>query len=558
MDANFKQPIAPARKASVDESHKMEDNKSSSHRKVPPLLALSTATLPDSRPNMVSPKKKASLSKSANMRSDPGTLSGLRDSSSRRDLTKSNFGPSASPAKKKKPIPEGKTLYSPRWIISVKRETDKQVKAFLENLMSDDVKSEVSEDVLQQMTVLGNDFLRLKTERLGEATRKMVKELQHMKTKTARDKKLAVQLMLAISSCSRLDQYIASVREAESAVMAGEGGTSRHGYDGQVEYFKTDSPRLRESNRRANFLSQSLDAENFDSVVDTSNSQDMLSDAYNMSGGKLCRICEQMVELPIYDEHVKFCQTRAGYDIEVITADQQINNLSNTLAAESKLKKVLEKSLGITTTGVGGFYEFMGLKKELSKLQEAKELEENSDTVEKAKELLHRKMIALQGAEKTILQSPRLPSPKMGHALPGRKDSLRTSARIPSITDFEILKPITRGGYGGVYLARKKATKDLYCIKALNRKEMIRRGEMKSILAERNILVNIHSEYVVKMFFAMASKKYLFFVLEYMSGGDCFSLLRRFGRFDEGVAKFYIAEVVLALEDIHRQGVVHR
>jgi serine/threonine protein kinase len=87
---------------------------------------------------------------------------------------------------------------------------------------------------------------------------------------------------------------------------------------------------------------------------------------------------------------------------------------------------------------------------------------------------------------------------------------------------------------------------------------MIRRGEMKSIFAERNILASVHSDHVVKMFFAMASKKFLFFVMEFMSGGDLFSLLRKFGRLEEQTAKFYVAEVVLALEDLHKQGVVHR
>jgi hypothetical protein len=130
--------------------------------------------------------------------------------------------------------------------------------------------------------------------------------------------------------------------------------------------------------------------------------------------------------------------------------------------------------------------------------------------------------------------------------------------QIPTIRDFEILKPIARGGYGGVYLARKKATHDLYAIKALNRKEMVKRNEMRSIFAERNIMANIHSEHVVKMFFAMASRKYLFFVMEFMAGGDLFSLLRRFGRFEEETTKFYVAEIVLALEDLHKQGIIHR
>ena len=60
------------------------------------------------------------------------------------------------------------------------------------------------------------------------------------------------------------------------------------------------------------------------------------------------------------------------------------------------------------------------------------------------------------------------------------------------------------------------------------------------------------------MYYALAGEKYLYFVLEWMAGGDCYALLRRFGRLDEKIASFYIGEVVLALEDLHKQGIIHR
>ena len=270
----------------------------------------------------------------------------------------------------------------------------------------------------------------------------------------------------------------------------------------------------------------------------------------------MCRMCENVVGRSIYEEHAKFCKKKVGHDIEVLSIDQELAKMISHLKNEPVLRLLLEKVLS-TSARDGGFLECIGAKKQLDKyvadaLSSGRELAE----APKCSELINRKIKSLQSAEIAVLQSPRLPSPNQSRT--PVMDRHSTMAKIPSILDFEILKPIARGGYGGVYLARKKKTHDLYAIKALNRKEMIRRGEMKSIFAERNILATVHSEHVVKMFFAMASKKFLFFVMEFMAGGDTFALLRRFGRFDEQTTKFYIAEVVLALEDLHKQGVIHR
>lgn len=514
-----------------------------------------------SQPPMMSPDKV----KTAAFRSDPGNPSGqMRMSMSKSDVTKlqqqSARTSRGSPKGKGKPLPQVGSIYSPRWILSVKRETDKQVKAFLESLTLPATRDQVSAEVLDALEAHGNSFLRLRIDQLGESSQEMVRALQRQVTSNAKEKKLVVQLMLAISSCSRLDSYIESVREAEKVFTGG----SRHGYDGQMEYYKTESPRLRDSaNKRANFLSQSLDADNFEAVLQLLPQPDQEAEGGGRSelleSGVLCRICETMIEKTIYEEHVKFCKKKVGHDIEVIAVDQQLESLCSSLPAGSKLRSLLDRAQRISAlkNPVGGFYECMALKKELSSMCTDGSVGASEEVVQKARDLIHKKMISLQQAERAMLQSPRLPSPKM-NGTPTMERKKSTAAKIPSIHDFEILKPITRGGFGGVYLARKRATNDLYAIKALNRKEMKRRGELKAILAERNILATVYSEHVVKMYFAMASKRYLFLVMEYMPGGDCFTLLRKFGRFDENVAKFYIAEVVLALEDIHRQGIIHR
>ncbi|OMO98079.1 hypothetical protein COLO4_14149 [Corchorus olitorius] len=142
--------------------------------------------------------------------------------------------------------------------------------------------------------------------------------------------------------------------------------------------------------------------------------------------------------------------------------------------------------------------------------------------------------------------------------------SLRASPINPcakdrtSIEDFEIIKPISRGAFGRVFLARKRATGDLFAIKVLKKADMIRKNAVESILAERNILISVRNPFVVRFFYSFTCRENLYLVMEYLNGGDLFSLLRSLGCLDEDMARVYIAEVVLALEYLHSLNVIHR
>ncbi|GAB2265364.1 hypothetical protein Dimus_000424 [Dionaea muscipula] len=127
-----------------------------------------------------------------------------------------------------------------------------------------------------------------------------------------------------------------------------------------------------------------------------------------------------------------------------------------------------------------------------------------------------------------------------------------------SIEDFEIIKPISRGAYGRVFLAKKRATGDLFAIKVLKKADMIRKNAVESILAERNILITARNPFVVRFFYSFTCKENLYLVMEYLNGGDLFSLLRNLGCLDEDMTRVYIAEVVLALEYLHSLNVIHR
>ncbi len=141
--------------------------------------------------------------------------------------------------------------------------------------------------------------------------------------------------------------------------------------------------------------------------------------------------------------------------------------------------------------------------------------------------------------------------------LPATVPSSKTAA--PSIKDFDIIKPISRGAFGSVYLAKKRATGDYFAIKALKKSDMIAKNQITNVKAERTILMNqASSPYVAKLFFSFQNKEYLYLVMEYLNGGDCATLIKTLGGLTEDWARNYIAEVVLGLEYLHERGIVHR
>jgi serine/threonine-protein kinase RIM15 len=129
----------------------------------------------------------------------------------------------------------------------------------------------------------------------------------------------------------------------------------------------------------------------------------------------------------------------------------------------------------------------------------------------------------------------------------------------PSIKDFEIIKPISRGAFGSVYLAKKVTTGDYYAIKALKKADMIAKNQVTNVKAERTILMNqASSPYVAKLYFSFQSKEYLYLVMEYLNGGDCATLVKMLEGLPIDWARNYIGELILGLEYLHSRNVAHR
>jgi hypothetical protein len=160
--------------------------------------------------------------------------------------------------------------------------------------------------------------------------------------------------------------------------------------------------------------------------------------------------------------------------------------------------------------------------------------------------------------------SPRARAPAAASPLasPARAPPLAaapsTALPPPSIDDYEILKPISRGAFGRVYLARERASGALFAVKVLRKADLVRKNMVEGARVERSVLAAARNPFVVRFHASFTSRENLYLVMEYAPGGDLASLLRALGALDERAARQYAAEVALALEYCHALGVVHR
>lgn len=145
-------------------------------------------------------------------------------------------------------------------------------------------------------------------------------------------------------------------------------------------------------------------------------------------------------------------------------------------------------------------------------------------------------------------------SPRLTAAVSNQRPAAQTS-----IKDFEIIKPISRGAFGSVYLAKKKSTGDYYAIKVLKKADMVAKNQVTNVKAERAIMMwQGESDFVAKLYWTFATKDYLYLVMEYLNGGDCASLIKVLGELPEDWTKKYISEVVLCVQHLHTREIVHR
>eukprot|EP00794_Sanderia_malayensis_P017614 gene17614-19368_t len=125
--------------------------------------------------------------------------------------------------------------------------------------------------------------------------------------------------------------------------------------------------------------------------------------------------------------------------------------------------------------------------------------------------------------------------------------------------EFETLNVIGRGAFGEVSLVRLRSTDRVFAMKTLNKWEMLKRAETACYREERDVLVYGDKRWITKLYYAFQDDRNLYFLMDYYSGGDLLTLISKYeDHLPEHMAKFYLAEMILAIDSLHKMKYVHR
>jgi len=139
----------------------------------------------------------------------------------------------------------------------------------------------------------------------------------------------------------------------------------------------------------------------------------------------------------------------------------------------------------------------------------------------------------------------------------GAKINYRHST-APNIIDYDIVKPISKGAFGSVFLSKRKLTGEYFAIKVLKKSDMISKNQVTNIKEERAIMMSqIDKTYTAKLYATFQNKENLFLVMEYLPGGDLAALIKMVGILPEKWTKQYISEVIYGVDDMHKNGIIH-
>ena len=136
------------------------------------------------------------------------------------------------------------------------------------------------------------------------------------------------------------------------------------------------------------------------------------------------------------------------------------------------------------------------------------------------------------------------------------KTNVKEKKQIKKISKFKLILPIAKGGYGSVGLYKKSTTSDTYAIKTVDINCMKEKNLSSSLKNEQNILKEINNDYVVNSYYIFRDKKNYYFVMEYLPGGDVYTLLSK-NNLPKKTIQLIVAETILAVNYLHSIRIIH-
>ena len=278
----------------------------------------------------------------------------------------------------------------------------------------------------------------------------------------------------------------------------------------------------------------------------------------------LCRICEEYVPIDKIEQHSKSCVLAYESEFTMITIDERIKKLQKAIRnsvlnvkwpgtqakAVSTLLPMLHAIMLLDIVISGDQKKVKCAVDSITKLELDEDVSANAQSLlQKAKELVQEKVKASTVFKQAsqIVQKTRVSGNSYG------APSLQTS-----IADFKFVKRISSGAFAKVFLAVKTRTGDIYAIKVTPKSGVKQKNQLKRVLTEKDILLQNSNPFIVDFYYSIIGEHNLYLVMEYLPGGDLFSLLHHVGALDEDSARTYTAQIVKALEYLRMHGIIHR
>ena len=320
--------------------------------------------------------------------------------------------------------------------------------------------------------------------------------------------------------------------------------------------FFTNQKIMKQTKKNDSFLTKNIQKENSKLISKGDSSTPLV----------VCRICDELVPLDLFEEHTQSCLAAYKTEAHLTKADNaiklQITEVKSKfldvhwpenreiLITKSlpmlHLVFLLDRALNVQADLLEAVDELEEIQQMIWNLPDRVEFAAFiSKSIELVKEK-QRHSYALTNAAR-VLQQTRISG-----------SSSAPTLMNASIRDFTFLKRISAGAYARVFLAQKKKTGDLYAIKVLRRDEVQQKNQMKRVLAEKDILLQFCNPYIVKFYYSIIGRHNLYLVMEYLPGGDLYSLLQNVGCLDEESTKIYAIQIILALRYLHQSGIIHR
>jgi len=126
------------------------------------------------------------------------------------------------------------------------------------------------------------------------------------------------------------------------------------------------------------------------------------------------------------------------------------------------------------------------------------------------------------------------------------------------VEDFDLLHVIGKGSFGKVLQVRKKDNGKIYAMKVLNKKNILENNELEHTRTEKEILQKLIHPFLVNLNYCFQTPEKLYFIMDYINGGELFYHLQKEHKFTPDRVKFYCAEIVMGLEYLHNSGVIYR